>query len=96
VAIHRRPGEAWSVDALAEIAHLSRSTFAERFTAIVGLSPARYVTRWRMHLARTWLTSGRLTVSEVSMRLGYQSEAAFSRAFKCLVGMPPSTLRPRP
>jgi AraC-like DNA-binding protein len=91
-AIHRRPAEAWSVEALASIASLSRSTFTERFTTVVGVPPARYVARWRMHLAGAWLRGDRLTVSEVAGRLGYESEA-FSRAFKRFVGVPPSTLR---
>jgi len=90
-AIHRRPEHAWSVTALAEVAGMSRSLFSERFTAVVGSSPAHYVARWRMHLAQTWLRAGR--VSEVAARLGYQSEAAFSRAFKRAVGRAPSTLR---
>jgi AraC-like DNA-binding protein len=90
-AIHRRPEHAWSVTALADVAGMSRSLFSERFTAVVGASPAQYVTRWRMHLARTWLRAGR--VSEVAARLGYQSEAAFSRAFKRAVGHAPSEQR---
>jgi AraC-like DNA-binding protein len=92
-AIHRRPGQHWTVAALAEVAHLSRSAFSERFVGLVGVPPARYVTRWRMHLASVWLRTDRLTVAEVSARLGYESEAAFSRAFKRLVGVPPSALR---
>jgi AraC-like DNA-binding protein len=90
-AIHRHPERSWSVTALAGIAHLSRSQFSDRFTAIVGVSPAHYVARWRMHLARTWLRAE--GVSEVATRLGYHSEASFSRAFKRLVGHPPSELR---
>jgi AraC-like DNA-binding protein len=90
-AIHRRPEQAWSVTALAEVAGMSRSVFSERFTAVVGASPAHYVLQWRMHLARTLLRGGR--VSEVAARLGYHSEAAFSRAFKRAVGHAPSMLR---
>ncbi len=90
-AIHRRPEHAWSVTALAEVAGMSRSLFSDRFTAVVGASPAHYVARWRMHLARTWLRADR--VSDVAARLGYQSEAAFSRAFKRAVGHAPSKLR---
>jgi AraC-like DNA-binding protein len=92
-AIHRRPGEPWSVEALAGLAHLSRSIFSERFAAAVGVPPARYVARWRMHLAGVWLRNGKLTVSEASARLGYRSEASFSRAFKRLLGVPPGALR---
>jgi AraC-like DNA-binding protein len=85
-AIHRRPGERWSVDSLAEVARTSRSIFAERFMAIVGMPPARY-------LARGWLRDPRTSIAEVAARLGYDSEAAFSRAFKRLSGTPPSALR---
>ena len=92
-AFHRRPADSWSVEALASIAYLSRSTFSERFTSVVGVPPARYVARWRMHLASAWLHQERLTVSDVAARLGYESEASFSRAFKRFVGLPPSALR---
>jgi AraC-like DNA-binding protein len=92
-AIHERPGAPWSVDSLAEIAHTSRSVFSERFTAVVGMSPGRYLTRWRMHLATGWLREQKLTVAETASRLGYESEASFSRAFKRDIGQPPSALR---
>jgi AraC-like DNA-binding protein len=92
-AVHRRPADAWPVASLAAIAHMSRSTFWERFTTLVGMPPARYVARWRMRLAGTWLRQERQTVSEVATRLGYESEAAFSRAFKRLMGLPPSAFR---
>jgi AraC-like DNA-binding protein len=92
-AVHRRPGDAWSVEALADAAALSRSTFSERFTSVMGVSPAQYLVRWRMHLACAWLQDDRLTVAEVSSRLGYDSEPSFSRAFKRLVGLPPSAVR---
>ncbi len=92
-AIHRRPGHPWSVEGLADVAHVSRSMFAERFTSVVGVPPAQYLARWRMHLASAWLRNGRLTVAAVAARLGYESEASFSRAFKRLSGAPPSALR---
>jgi AraC-like DNA-binding protein len=92
-AIHRRPGEAWSVEALAAIAQTSRSMFSERFTAVVGVPPARYVAHWRMHLASEWLRKDHLTVAETATRLGYESEASFSRAFKRAQGVPPSAHR---
>jgi AraC-like DNA-binding protein len=92
-AIHREPGNPWPVEALAKVAKTSRSMFSERFTAVVGASPARYLARWRMHLASVWLRKDRLTVAEVAVRLGYESEASFSRAFKRLLGVPPSTVR---
>ncbi|NUP12215.1 MAG: AraC family transcriptional regulator [Polyangiaceae bacterium] len=92
-AIHQQPGERWSVETLADVARTSRSVFAERFASIVGTTPARYLHRWRMFLASSWLKNERMTVSEAANRLGYDSEAAFSRAFKRFAGVPPSTLR---
>jgi AraC-like DNA-binding protein len=92
-AIHRKPGEPWSVESLAAVAGVSRSIFAERFAKLVGMPPARYVARWRMHVASGWLQNERASVAEVAARLGYESEAAFSRAFKRFVGVPPSALR---
>ena len=94
-ALHRRPGEAWTVEALARIANVSRSVFAERFTAVVGMPVAKYVTQWRMHLASRWLRNDRMKVAAAAARLGYESEASFSRAFKRLYGFSPSVLRRR-
>ncbi|WP_437826459.1 AraC family transcriptional regulator [Sorangium sp. So ce1153] len=92
-AIHRRPGEPWSVESLADVARMSRSIFSERFAAVVGVPPARCLARWRMHVASGWLRDDRVTVAEAAVRLGYDSEAAFSRAFKRFSGVPPSALR---
>jgi len=90
-AFHGRPSKAWSVASLAAAANLSRSIFSERFAAVLGVPPAGYMARWRMRLAGTWLRDRRLTVSEVATRLGYESDASFSRAFKRLMGTSPST-----
>lgn len=92
-AVHQRPGDPWSLESLSRVAKVSRSVFAERFTSIVGVPPARYVAQWRMRLATEWLREGKTTVAEASTRLGYDSEAAFSRAFKRFVGRPPSAVR---
>jgi AraC-like DNA-binding protein len=92
-AIHQRPGEAWTVESLAAVAGVSRSIFSERFAKLVGMPPARYLARWRMHVASGWLEKERASVADVAGRLGYDSEAAFSRAFKRFIGVPPSTLR---
>ena len=92
-AIHRRPGDPWRVDSLAESAGMSRSLFSERFTELVGMPPGRYLVSWRMHLASLLLRHERLTVSQVAARLGYESDAAFSRAFKRHIGVPPSVAR---
>jgi len=92
-AIHQRPGEPWSVESLADVAKASRSVFSERFAALVGMPPGRYLARWRMHISCDWLKKERVTVAETAARLGYESEAAFSRAFKRSCGVPPSRLR---
>lgn len=95
-AIHERPGHPWSVESLADISQTSRSMFSERFTSLVGVPPARYLARWRMHLASAWLRNDRLTVGETAAKLGYESDASFSRAFKRFIGVPPSELRRSP
>lgn len=93
--IHRQAEAPWTVASLAAAVHLSRSAFAERFNRLVGLGPLHYLTRWRMHLAGSWIGDDYLSVGEASRRLGYGSEAAFSRAFKRHHGRPPSALRRR-
>ena len=92
-AIHLEPNRDWSVETLARSMGASRSGFAERFASTVGETPARYVTQVRMHQARQWLTHDRLRIAVVANRLGYESEAAFSRAFKRVIGAPPSHFR---
>ena len=92
-AIHRDPGRAWPLDELAARAGLSRSVFCERFAALVGVAPGHYLARWRMRLASQWLQVERLSIAEAADRLGYGSEAAFSRAFKRVTGVAPSAMR---
>lgn len=92
--IHRDPAHGWTVAELAAEVAMSRSGFATRFTELVGESPKSYLTSWRMQLGRSFLEDG-LTIAEVATRLGYQSEAAFSRAFKRVTGVPPSHARHR-
>jgi AraC-like DNA-binding protein len=91
--IHREPSRPWTVASLASEAAMSRSAFAARFTELVGEPAMQYVARFRMHVARTWLEEEGARVSEMAARLGYQSEAAFSRAFKRFVGVSPGTVR---
>jgi AraC-like DNA-binding protein len=93
--IHRAPDRAWSVSALAREVAMSRSPFAARFTALVGEPPLAYLTRWRMHLAQSLLQSDSLSVSEVAGRVGYESAAAFSKAFKRRFGQAPGAYRGR-
>lgn len=91
--IHRDPGRNWTLASLAEDVAMSRSAFAERFTRLVGESAGRYITRWRMHLAVESLKGDGATAAEIAERYGYRSEAAFSRAFKRVVGRPPGAVR---
>ena len=92
-AIHASPDRDWPVVELARVMGASRSSFAGKFAAIVGETPARYVAQVRMHQARQWLVHDRARISEVSKRLGYESDAAFSRAFKRIIGVAPSHVR---
>ncbi len=92
-ALHDRPAKAWTVESLAREAALSRSALSERFQHLIGESPMHYLTKWRMQLAATLLRSRNVSVFEAAMEVGYASEAAFSRAFKKLVGVPPATWR---
>jgi AraC-like DNA-binding protein len=91
--IHRDPSRAWTVASLADEAAMSRSAFAARFSALVGEPVMHYVARWRMHVATTWLREDAATIADVASRLGYQSEAAFGRAFKRFIGVPPGSVR---
>lgn len=88
------PARGWTVATLAEAAAMSRSAFAQRFTALVGMPVLAWLTQWRMGLAQAWLAEGQ-AMAEVAARTGYQSEAAFSRAFKRSVGAAPGGLRRR-
>ena len=91
--IHRDPARTWTVASLADEVAMSRSAFAARFAELVGEPPMHYVTRWRMHAAVTWLREDDATLGELALRLGYQSEAAFSRAFKRFMGLSPGAVR---
>jgi AraC-like DNA-binding protein len=91
--LHRRPGYPWTLEELSHEASISRSALAERFAHFVGEPPMRYLTRWRMQVAARLLADGSAKVAAVAGEVGYESEAAFSRAFKKVVGVPPSTWR---
>lgn len=89
-AIHRDPAHPWTVASLAAVAAVSRSAFAARFSERVGMPALQYVTQWRMHLALGWLRARQgESLAQLAARAGYQSEAAFSRAFKRVNGMSP-------
>lgn len=88
-AIHASPGERWTLPALADKAGMSRSKFAARFKALSGFSPIDYLTRWRMLLACDRLIKRNEPISVIALSLGYESEAAFSTAFKRVMGCAP-------
>jgi AraC-like DNA-binding protein len=91
--IQRDPARDWTVASLADEVAMSRSAFAARFTELVGEPVMRYVARWRMHVAVAALKEEGATVGELADRLGYRSEAAFSRAFKRIIGVSPGAVR---
>ena len=92
-AIHADPQRDWTIPTLAELMGVSRSSFAEAFTRILGESPAKYVTKVKMFQARRWIAQEGMRISVAANRLGYDSEASFSRAFKRIIGQPPSAVR---
>ncbi len=91
--IHRTPQSPWTVGQLAIISGMSRSAFASRFTRLVGEPPLRYLSRWRMHKAIEMIQENRLTTAEIASLVGYESEAAFSKAFKKWNGLGPGAYR---
>lgn len=95
-AIHRNPSRAWSVGDLASVAGMSRSRFAEVFLAAVGEPPLRYLHRWRLAVASDLLRRSSLRVGDIARDVGYESEAAFSRAYKTMFGMSPRDARSAP
>ena len=94
-SVHREPARAWSLDDLARAAGVSRTVLVERFTHFIGQPPLAYLARWRHQLAARLLETGDRNVLQVAMDVGYESEAAFSRAFKREFGLPPARYRRR-
>lgn len=92
-AIHGSPEEKWTVALLAREANVSPSLLDQRFREVLDLAPIRYLTGWRMHVAEELLGSTTLSVAAIARRAGYESEEAFSRAFKRARGVPPSAVR---
>jgi AraC-like DNA-binding protein len=88
-AVHREPGHNWTVSALAGEMGSSRSVFAERFQAVTGVTPLRYVAELRMRLAQQWIGRDKMPIEAVAHRLGYASQPAFSRAYKRITGHSP-------
>jgi AraC-like DNA-binding protein len=93
--MHRRPGEAWTLEALARQVGMSRSVFAARFHQMVRQPPLQYLTLWRMQVARAQLVSTRLSLARIAEQVGYRTEASFSKTFRRIVGTSPGQFRKR-
>jgi len=91
--LHTKPAHAWTADELAGAVAMSRSAFAERFTALIGVPPMRYLTNWRMQIAANRLRDTRQAIGQIAFAVGYESEAAFTRAFRREMGQPPAAWR---
>jgi AraC-like DNA-binding protein len=91
--MHARPDQNWTAEQLAGLVGLSRSAFAERFTTLIGQPPMQYLGQWRMQLAAQRLRASRDPLARIAAEIGYDSEAAFSRAFKRQYGEPPAAWR---
>jgi AraC-like DNA-binding protein len=91
--MHGRPAKDWTLESLAREVGLSRSAFAERFSEIMGVPPMHYLCNWRLQLAGRLLESQGVSIAQAAAEVGYDSEAAFNRAFKKLVGIPPGAWR---
>lgn len=91
--LHARPGDPWTLEKLSEEAGFSRSSLHERFVHFIGQAPMQYLTRWRMQVAAGLLRDTSAKLARISLEVGYESEAAFSRAFKREVGVSPGAWR---
>ena len=91
--MHRNPAHLWTIASLAKEAGVSRSVLAERFRRYLNESPMAYLTRWRLQLGAQMLASTSHSVAQIAPEVGYESEAAFNRAFKRQVTVPPARFR---
>jgi AraC-like DNA-binding protein len=91
--VHERPGHAWTLEQLAREANSSRTSLAKRFTELVGQPPMQYLTQWRRQVAANLLCQSVAKISTIGRQVGYDSEAAFSRAFKKATGQAPGAWR---
>jgi AraC-like DNA-binding protein len=91
--MHDRPADPWTIESLADKVGLSRSALHERFVQFVGQPPMQYLTNWRMQMASGLLTGTSVNIASIALEVGYESEAAFSRAFRRATGLPPATWR---
>ena len=94
--MHKNPEANWTLESLARGVGLSRSAFATRFHHLVGQTPMHYLTVWRMQLARQFLAEGALGIADIAERVGFESAAAFSKAFKRTTGATPGAVRAGP
>jgi AraC-like DNA-binding protein len=92
-AMHRKPCHAWNVAALAAGIGTTRSVLAERFTRLIGEPPLTYLARWRLQLAARLLQTSQKSIAQIAGEVGYESQAAFNRAFKREFGSPPARYR---
>jgi AraC-like DNA-binding protein len=91
--LHAQPTRAWTLDQLAKEVGVSRSSLADRFAVFVGTPPMQYLQKWRLQMAASRLSEGMASIATIAAEIGYESEAAFSRAFKKTVGVPPAEWR---
>jgi transcriptional regulator GlxA family with amidase domain len=91
--MHEQPAQDWTIDELGRRVGLSRSSLHERFVQLIGVPPMQYLAQWRMQAAARMLLETCGTVATIALDVGYESEAAFARAFKRLVGRPPAAWR---
>lgn len=94
--LHERPAHGWTLEELVQNVGLSRSALSERFAKLIGCAPMQYLGAWRMQIAAGLLADGNAKVATVASQVGYDSEAAFSRAFKKATGMAPALWRTQP
>ena len=94
-ALHAEPARAWTLEELARVASSSRSVLAERFQQLVGQAPMQYLAQWRMLMASNLLARSNAPLARIAEEVGYQTDTAFSRAFRREYGLPPAAWRRR-
>ncbi|HMJ12923.1 MAG TPA: helix-turn-helix transcriptional regulator [Polyangiaceae bacterium] len=93
--MHGRPAEPWTLESLARSVGVSRSVFSDRFMQIMAVPPMQYLGNWRLQVAARLLERENMNIAQAASAVGYESEAAFNRAFRRRVGMPPGAWRRR-